>query len=142
MGKYTKEEFVGGLRKMGCDTVEKLKQKLSSLRSEMQEETRFKEVYEYSFGFAKEANQKSLPLETACAMWHVLMGDRWPLLDAWCEFLEKEHNKPITHDTWSQALEFSRLIGPDLEGYDPAGAWPYLIDEFVEAQQAKAEEAA
>ena len=46
--------------------------------------------------------------------------------------MTEKHGKAITRDTWSQALEFSRSIGPELEGYDPAGAWPYLIDEFVE----------
>ena len=55
------------------------------------------------------------------------------------QLLEKEHGKPITHDTWSQALEFSRQIGVDMRGYDPAGAWPYLIDEFVEHMMAAKE---
>ena len=88
-------------------------------------------MYEFSFGFAKEPPKEPAP-RIACAMWKVLLTGKWALVDEWCEFLEKDHGKPITHDTWSQALEFSRQIGPDLEGYDPAGAWPYLIDEFVE----------
>lgn len=134
MGKYSREEFMGGMRKMGVDSVDKLKAKLPALRAELQDEHKFKEVYEFSFNFSKELNQKSLPLETAAAMWKVLLTDRWALVDEWCDFLAAEHNKAITHDTWSQALEFSRSIGPDLEGYDPAGAWPYLIDEFVEAK--------
>ena len=71
----------------------------------------------------------------------VLLTNKWALVDEWCDFLVAEHNKAITHDTWSQALEFSRSIGPDLQGYDPAGAWPYLIDEFVEAKlEAKAKD--
>ena len=71
--------------------------------------------------------------DTARAMWKVLLDGRWALVDEWCEFLAKAPDcKVITRDTWSQALEFSRTIAPDMEGYDPAGAWPYLIDEFVE----------
>mmetsp|Transcript_35956 Transcript_35956/g.57833 ORF Transcript_35956/g.57833 Transcript_35956/m.57833 type:complete len:256 (+) Transcript_35956:146-913(+) len=132
MGKYTKEEFMGGMRKMGVDSAAKLRAKLPALRAELRDERKFKEVYEYSFNFSKELNQKSLPLETASAMWKVLLTNRWALVDEWCEFLAAQHDKAITHDTWSQALEFSKAIGPDLEGYDPAGAWPYLIDEFVE----------
>ena len=138
MGKYTKEEFTSGLRRMGADTAAKIKSKIPELRKELEDERGFKEVYEFSFGFAKEPDQKSLPLEIACAMWKVLLTGKWALVDEWCEFLEKDHGKPITHDTWSQALEFSRQIGPDLEGYDPAGAWPYLIDEFVEHKMASA----
>ena len=140
MGKYTKEEFTSGLRRMGADTAAKIKSKIPELRKELEDERGFKDVYEFSFGFAKEPNQKSLPLEIACTMWKVLLTGKWALVDEWCEFLEKDHGKPITHDTWSQALEFSRQIGPDLEGYDPAGAWPYLIDEFVEHKMASAAE--
>ena len=44
---------------------------MSALRSELTNDHKFKEVYEYSFGFSKEVNQKSLPLETAVAMWKV-----------------------------------------------------------------------
>ena len=133
MGKYTREEFMGGMRKMGTDSIEKLKAKLPSLRAELQDENRFKEVYEYSFGFARELNQKTLALEVAMALWKVLLHD-WAMVDEWCDFLMENHKKAIMQDTWSQTLEFSRSIGPDLEGYDPAGAWPYLIDEFVEAK--------
>ncbi len=139
MGKYTKEEFTSGLRRMGADTAAKIKAKIPELRKELENDVGFKDVYEFSFGFAKDLNQKSLPLETACGMWKVLLTGKWDLVDEWCEFLEKEHGKQITHDTWSQALEFSRQIGVDMQGYDPAGAWPYLIDEFVEHMMAAKE---
>ncbi|KAE9444668.1 hypothetical protein C3L33_23435, partial [Rhododendron williamsianum] len=42
------------------------------------------------------------------------------------------HNKAISRDTWSQLLEFARMVDPTLSNYDAEGAWPYLIDEFVE----------
>ena len=128
MGRYTKDEFVSGMRRMACDSVASIKQKLPSLRAELKDDDKFKEIYDYSFTFSKEPNQKSLPLDTASAMWKVLLTDRWKLVDAWCEFLATEHNKAITQDTWSQILQFSRTIGPNMQGYDPAGAWPYLID--------------
>jgi hypothetical protein len=68
-GKYTREEFTGGMRKMGVDSIEKLKAKLPALRQELADEAKFKQVYEYCFDFSKELNQKSLPLETAVALW-------------------------------------------------------------------------
>ncbi|XP_058083372.1 defective in cullin neddylation protein AAR3-like isoform X4 [Magnolia sinica] len=46
--------------------------------------------------------------------------------------LTKHHRHNISEDTWQQLLPFSRCIHEDLEGYDPKGAWPILIDEFVE----------
>ncbi|GJV49686.1 DCN1-like protein, partial [Tanacetum coccineum] len=42
------------------------------------------------------------------------------LLNQWCNFVE--------------VLAFSRCVQGNLEGYDPEGARPGLIDEFVEHQ--------
>ena len=132
MGAYTKEEFFRGMTRMATSDARALKNKIPALRAEMDDPAAFKRVFEYSFDFAKEPNHKSLPLETATAMFKVLLDGRWPLVDEWCAFLEKEAIKAVTRDTWNQTLEFSRQIGEDMRGYDPAGAWPYLIDEFVE----------
>jgi DCN1-like protein 1/2 len=132
MGAYTKDEFFRGMSAMECDTVASLKEKVPALRKEMDDVAIFKNVFEYSFDFAKEEIHKSLPLETAAAMFRVLLNEKWPLVDEWCGFLERANVKTVTRDTWNQILEFSKQISPNMEGYDPAGAWPYLIDEFVE----------
>ena len=133
MGAYTKEEFFRGMTRMETCDARALKSKIPALRAEMDDPNIFKRVFEYSFDFAKEPNHKSLPLETATAMFKVLLDTRWALVDEWCAFLEKDGSvKAVTRDTWNQTLEFSRQIGEDMSGYDPAGAWPYLIDEFVE----------
>jgi len=76
--------------------------------------------------------------DTAIAMWRLVFGVReWSLLDDWCEFLGKNHNKAISRDTWTQLLEFVRQVKSDFSNYDMDGAWPYLIDEFVEYVQEK-----
>lgn len=132
MGKYTKEEFYLGMRTMQCDSMDKLKKKIGDLRRELDSAETFKDVYEFSFHFALEPNAKALPLETAIGLWKVLMVGKWCFTDEWCEFLEKNHGKAISNDTWSQVLQFSKLVGPKLEGYTVDDAWPYLLDEFVE----------
>ncbi|KAL9254743.1 Defective in cullin neddylation protein AAR3-like protein [Drosera capensis] len=45
---------------------------------------------------------------------------------------QKNQRHNISEDTWRQVLAFSRCVHEDLEGYDSAGAWPVLIDDFVE----------
>ncbi|KAF2308976.1 hypothetical protein GH714_026507 [Hevea brasiliensis] len=77
--------------------------------------------------------QKSLALDTAIGMWQLLFAEKqWPLVDHWCQFLQARHNKAISRDTWSQLLEFTKTVDFTLSNYDVDGAWPHLIDEFVE----------
>uniref|UniRef100_A0A804NXY2 Defective in cullin neddylation protein n=1 Tax=Zea mays TaxID=4577 RepID=A0A804NXY2_MAIZE len=94
---------------------------------------KFHEIYNFAFAWAREKGQKSLALETAIGMWQLLFAERsWPLIDYWCQFLQVRHNKAISRDTWAQLLEFVKTIDPQLTNYDEEGAWPYLIDEFVD----------
>lgn len=37
----------------------------------------------------------------------------------------------------SQVLDFSRSVLEDLSNFDVSGAWPVLLDEFVESLQAR-----
>jgi hypothetical protein len=73
MGAYTKEEFFRGMTRMETCDARALKSKIPALRAEMDDPNIFKRVFEYSFDFAKEPNHKSLPLETATAMFKVLL---------------------------------------------------------------------
>jgi DCN1-like protein 1/2 len=115
------------------DSIEKFRAKLPSLRAEIKDDNKFREIYNFAFTWAREKGQKSLSLETAIGMWQLLFAERnWPLLDHWCQFLQVRHNKAISRDTWAQLLEFVKSIDPQLSNYDDEGAWPYLIDEFVE----------
>jgi DCN1-like protein 1/2 len=70
------------------------------------------EIYLYAYSFALEKGIKCLQQDTAIAMWRLLFSARphpWPLLDAWCAFLEEHHNYAISKDTWSQLLDFSKV---------------------------------
>ncbi|XP_027774265.1 DCN1-like protein 1 isoform X1 [Solanum pennellii] len=133
MCEFSKQEFIGGLQSLGIDSLEKLREKLPFMRSEMKDEHKFREIYNFAFSWAKEKGQKSLALDTAIGMWQLLFAEKeWPLVEHWCQFLQARHNKAISRDTWSQLLEFARNVDPALTNYDAEGAWPYLIDEFVE----------
>ncbi|XP_021864451.1 uncharacterized protein [Spinacia oleracea] len=134
MCEYSKQEFVGGLQSLGrIDSLEKFRERIPYIRSELKDDQKFREIYIFAFGWAKEKGQKSLALDTAIGMWKLLFAEKhWPLIDHWCEFLQARHNKAISRDTWAQLLEFVRTVDPQLSNYDAEGAWPYLIDEFVE----------
>ncbi|GAB2276350.1 hypothetical protein Dimus_011080 [Dionaea muscipula] len=133
MCEFSKQEFIGGLQALGIDSLDKFRERIPYMRSELKDEQKFREIYNFAFAWAKEKGQKSLALDTAIGMWQLLFDERkWPLIEHWCQFLQVRHNKAISRDTWSQLLEFVRLVDPHLSNYDAEGAWPYLIDEFVE----------
>uniref|UniRef100_A0A8C5ADW8 DCN1-like protein n=1 Tax=Gadus morhua TaxID=8049 RepID=A0A8C5ADW8_GADMO len=48
------------------------------------------------------------------------------------DFARQSKYKVINKDQWCNVLEFSRTINLDLSNYDEDGAWPVMLDEFVE----------
>mmetsp|Transcript_13398 Transcript_13398/g.34367 ORF Transcript_13398/g.34367 Transcript_13398/m.34367 type:complete len:252 (-) Transcript_13398:1458-2213(-) len=133
MCEYSRDEFVNGLAKLGIDSIDKLKASLDKLRNELKDETKFRDIYNYAFSFAREKGQKCLQLDTAVGMWQLIFSSHpWPLVGDWCDFLQEHHNRAISKDTWTQLLDFIKSIKPDFSNFDDNGAWPYLIDEFVE----------
>lgn len=133
MCEFSHQEFLHGMQTLGVDTIAGLRALLPAMRAELKDEYKFREMYNFTFGWAKEKGQKSLSLDTAVPMWQLVLAERgWPLVDAWCTFLQEKHNKAISKDTWAQLIDFVQGIHPDLSNYDAEGAWPYLIDEFVD----------
>jgi len=63
------------------------------------------------------------------AMWQTVLAGRFKLLDQWVKFLQEQHKRPISRDTWALLWEFAKT---KLENYDASEAWPVLIDEFVD----------
>jgi len=133
MGIFTKEEFVGGLKGLGLDSIEKIKIKLDSFREELNEKEKLSQVYRYSFHFYKdEKEKKSIDLETVDTMLQILIQNK-PHVTLFQKFLKKQKQyKVINLDQWMSILEFSSTIGPDYVDYEEDGAWPVLVDMFVE----------
>ncbi|KAL8471603.1 hypothetical protein ACS0TY_029016 [Phlomoides rotata] len=108
-------------------------QKLMSRLHLMAGFSEFSRFYGFVFFICRENGQKNLTVGRAVMAWRLVLSGRFRLLNQWCNFVEKNQRYNISEDTWRQVLAFSRCVHENLEGYDPeAGAWPILIDEFVE----------
>jgi len=137
MGIFTKEEFVGGMQRLGCDEVGKLKAKLPELQAVLMDKVRCKEIYQFTFQFALDQGQRCLPAEMCVEFWKLLLTAHFPLLDQWIHFVETRVKNAISKDTWMMLYDLATQVKPDLSDYDSDGAWPVLLDEFVESVKGK-----
>ncbi|XP_061526173.1 DCN1-like protein 2b isoform X2 [Phyllopteryx taeniolatus] len=130
--EFSKKEFLDGMTDLGCDTPDKLKAILPRLEQELKDTGKFKDFYQFTFNFAKNPGQKGLELEMAVAYWNLVLTGRFKFLDLWNTFLQEHHKRSIPKDTWNLLLDFGNMIADDMSNYDEEGAWPVLIDDFVE----------
>eukprot|EP00850_Spirogloea_muscicola_P001451 SM000005S17248 [mRNA] locus=s5:1033306:1036609:+ [translate_table: standard] len=104
----------------------------AELRAELVQPEQFARFYRFVFFVSREQGQKSLSKATALEAWKLALRGRFGLLDRWCTFVQYHQRHAISEDTWRQVLEFSRHCEDSLHSYDPDGAWPVLIDDFME----------
>ena len=57
MCEFSKEEFTGGMVKMACDSMDKLKKRLPELRAELKHDDKFREIYNYAYMFSREVRR-------------------------------------------------------------------------------------
>eukprot|EP00658_Telonema_sp_P-2_P084364 TRINITY_DN9352_c0_g1_i4.p1 TRINITY_DN9352_c0_g1~~TRINITY_DN9352_c0_g1_i4.p1 ORF type:complete len:225 (-),score=55.30 TRINITY_DN9352_c0_g1_i4:551-1225(-) len=133
-GRVTNEEFVRGMVRSECETLEQLAAKLPALLGEVQNsDNLFKDFYGFCWQFARESEtQKLLGVEEAIQTWELILEGRYAHLDWWFEFLRETAPKGITKDQWNLFLDFARQVQDDMSDYDEDGAWPCLIDDYVE----------
>jgi len=132
MGQYTKDEFVAGLASLKANSNTEVKSAWKSLAGKLDDEKEFKEVYRFTFNFAK-GTARNLNFDSARALWEILLKGRFPFLDQWLDFCDGLETKTdITKDTWNMLQEFNTLTRGKIENYVDDGAWPVMIDEFVE----------
>ena len=128
---------------LGPCAVEGLAELFSSLTREFAvDPQRFAAFYHFFFFVARDRGHRNLADATAVEGWRFLLGGgRFTLLEPWCAFVRerREGGKGVSEDTWCQVLDFAHSCNDDarggggcLDAYDPHGAWPVLVDEFVD----------
>ena len=70
----------------------------------MKQEKIYKELYEFSFGFAVLEYKKNVEISTANALWGIFMGTKCSFLEQWQKFLlnksDKNELNVVTRDVW------------------------------------------
>lgn len=132
MCEFKRAGFCEGWLEMGCDTIEKMKVKMATFKTELDTPATFKKIYQFAFKFGLSPNQRTLGLDVACGLWELLLPGKFPLLPKWLTYMQEENKKAVSRDTWNVLLDFMNTIDSDFSNYDPSGAWPLVYDEFVE----------
>ncbi|MCO5581257.1 hypothetical protein L7F22_035135 [Adiantum nelumboides] len=117
----------------GTAALEGLRRLKTDISWELAVPARFALFYVFVFFICRERGQKSLAVDTAVEAWRLSMTGCFRLLEQWCAFVKRHQRHAISEDTWKQLLEFSQNVNDDLSNYDPEGAWPVLVDDFVDS---------
>ncbi|KAG6845726.1 hypothetical protein H0H87_004992 [Tephrocybe sp. NHM501043] len=93
----------------------------------------FNKLYMFCFTLVKPEQSKNIDMETAIALWSVLLAPQYPLMGEVISFIGENPTvyKAANKDLWSMMLEFCETVNPNLSDYESEGAWPTLLDNFV-----------
>jgi DCN1-like protein 1/2 len=134
-----RHEFVAGMRRLNCNSIEDMKSRLPGLRALLSVPESFSEIYSFAFRINLEAPKKILDKDAALTLWDLLLpGQRYPLMKAFVDYLVSRSDITfISRDLWNQVRLFVTTMDEDLSKFDEDGAWPVVIDDFVQATKEK-----
>ncbi|CEP11487.1 hypothetical protein [Parasitella parasitica] len=140
MGYITKEEWIKTMETIGATTATDFKKILHEWETEVsKDDALFKQLYLFTFNYVKSKSQKSMEIEMAIALWHILLEHEYPISKSFVQFIqcqkEKKPVKVINKDQWSSLLDFCKAVPQDLSTYDSTSSWPVLFDDYVEWRQ-------
>ncbi len=142
-GELTQAEFVKGLVELECPNVDALRSKLPELRSELEDPTRFKQIYTYAFELLLSGGAKNISGEMAVPYLDLLLPIRFKgyysaqhakIIDFLRDKQEKGEFGSMKKDEWVCLYEFiEQTNGANMENFNPDEAfWPILIDQLGE----------
>lgn len=146
LGELKKDNFIKGWKEAGADAnIAAQKNHVLNQVAQLSSDTKiFKDVYRHAFALGKEGEARALTLEMATMFWETLFkapGRPWvgkqtgiDWLAQWLAFLKEKWTRTVSKDMWNQTYEFAIQSSEDetLSFWSEDGAWPGVIDSFVE----------
>ncbi|KAG7697221.1 hypothetical protein KL951_002583 [Ogataea haglerorum] len=137
VGVFKEDPFVTNWSRVKCNTIEKMG---DYVRNELaiklaEDEEYFKKVYQFTYKFILEKNERNVPTETAVEYWNLMLPQTYkPELETFVRFLKETGHKGITKDQWNMLYPFLKTYHEDnkLSNYDESQSWPVLMDSFHE----------
>jgi len=148
MGYFSREEWKRGAeRGLGSATsYEELKQLLQTICVAVREPRgaeQLRSLHAYTHKFCREERKKNIDVGSAVAMLQLLHGDAFPKhVPKLAEFLQGHDTagkRGVSADEWAMLLNFCNEIAPDCSNFQDDGAWPLLLDDYVEWYREKEE---
>lgn len=133
-GEISRKLFLKGFS--GTTSIQGIKLHVVKCKGKLESKSEFRAFYHWVFDVSKESGRRTVDVDIACELWEVVMKGRWDLLSDWLKFIGDDQ-KTINQDVWNQLLEFTFEIRGDLSNFEDNGAWPVVVDGFVEYVKAK-----
>jgi hypothetical protein len=139
-GGIEKAEFVTGMQKLGLSTIAGLKGITPQLQTGFLENKEFFDLFRFVFKFNLEhLRKKTIDKESVIYLLEMCLdSDRAKHLKYFIAFLKTSKKVELNHDEWSSFFNFSVHIDLDCGNYEDDGAWPSLLDEYVEWKKEQA----
>ena len=137
MGEYKWSEFNKGCRDLNCDSIASWTAVVPRLREEIKNDSKFAEMYKYTFNLAKEKDKRNVDVDLACDLWDLLIGAKCQFLAQWKDFVigkrDRGEQLVVTRDTWDLFFDLVKQTRGNIANFEDDGAWPSMIDQFVES---------
>eukprot|EP01038_Epipyxis_sp_PR26KG_P004271 gene4271-6050_t len=137
-GSISQTEFLNGLKQFRVYDINGIKSILPSLDPGFLDKNEFRDFYRFVFQFSREGTHKTIEKEIVLGLLPIILdSNRAPHLELFLNFLQQaQQHQRITLDQWDSFLQFQHVVKLDLSNLEEDGAWPLLLDEYVEWRRA------
>jgi len=143
MGYFSREEWMRGAERglSAATSMAELKGLLQTKNTAIRQggraaDEQLRSLHAFTHKFCREERKKNIDVSAATTMLELVHGSTFPKhIPSLCEYLNQHKEvgkRGVSADEWSMVLNFCNEIVPDCSNFQDDGAWPLLLDDYVE----------